>query len=82
MPGVTVAMIRRGRKGGWIAESSHEGEEASIIVRTDALLCERSIVGWVLDNLEVRVSVFGYLAFVLISPFLGAASAHRHRRIC
>lgn len=64
---------------GW---GTHECEEASIIVRTDTLVCERPIVGWVFDNLEVCVSIWSYLAFVLILPLPGVASTHLHRRIC
>jgi len=37
------------------AEISYEYEEATVAVRTDALVGERPIVGWVLDNLKVRV---------------------------
>ena len=37
-------------------EIAYECEEAGVIVRTDALISERPIVGWVLDDLEVRLS--------------------------
>ena len=49
-----VTRIRRGGAGA--EDISYECEEASIIVRTDALIAERPIVGWVLHNLEVRLS--------------------------
>ena len=45
---------------------SYECEEASIIVRTDALIGDRPVVGWVLDYLEARLGT-GHGA---ISPHL------------
>lgn len=37
---------------------SYECKEAGIIVRTDALIGERPIVGWVLDNLEAHLGTW------------------------
>ena len=34
---------------------SYECKEAGIVVRANALIAERPIVGWVLGNLEVRL---------------------------
>jgi hypothetical protein len=38
-----------------VTKSSYECEEAGVVVRTDALIGERAIVGWVLHDLILRL---------------------------
>lgn len=53
---------------------SYECEEASIVVRTDALVGELPIVGWVLDNLEARLGSTGCDTISRLKPSSHLAS--------
>jgi len=68
-----------------VAEISYKCEEARVVVRTDALIGERPIVGWVLDDLEAHLGTAcggDFSSASKISPFLCAAPAHLYRKIC